>query len=179
MCLSRAHTHKHKHKQNSTTISVDFKYLVSPLGLIITFVPLVTHWGTKTARQFLWFRHYFQNELPTHWKPAGVSVSRGALHTVDVASFLILGQYFIFMISHEQHCGRQTHHDSVDPQRGAMMLSHKCLILIHSPSCLYCIRHLSKQTTCPHHSPFFGTLTSHWGQKWNFSTGGAALPHDL
>lgn len=108
-----------------------------------------------------------------------VSVSRGALHTVDVASFLILGQYFIFMISHEQHCGRQTHHDSLDPQRGAMMLSHKCLILIHSPSCLYCIRHLSKQTTCPHHSPFFGTLTSHWGQKWNFSTGGAAPPHDL
>lgn len=64
--------------------------------------------------------------------------------------------YLIFIISHEQHCGRQTHHDSVDPQRGAAILSRKCFILIRSQLWLDCIQHLSKQNTCPHDSPFFG-----------------------
>lgn len=74
----------------------------------------------------------------------------------------------MFIISHEKHCGRQSHHTntvSVGSQSGTVMLSYKCLVLIHTLYSPNCIQHLSKQNTFPHDRPFFGTLTSLGRQK--------------
>lgn len=101
-------------------------------------------------------------------------------HSIYIS--ILTPRHFIFIISYEQHCSRQSHHtniDTVGSQSGTAMLSYKCLILIHTLYSLYCIQHLSKQNTFPDDRPFFGTLTSLARQKWNFSMGRAQLQHYL
>lgn len=129
------------------------------------------------------------NEFTACWKPVGV----GVFHMEH--AHCLCGQIFnrwrkgwrkgwggthlIFIISHEQHCGRQTHHDSVDPQRGAAILSRECFILIRSRLCLDCIQHLSKQNTCPHDSPFFGGAHISPGTKMEFLHGQSRGCHTI